>query len=385
MTYDVIELTQKLISCPSVTPKDEGAQIFLAEKLEALGFECFSLPFGEGDECVPNLFARLGSGAPHICFAGHTDVVPTGPLDQWTHAPFSAHIENNMLYGRGASDMKGGIAAFLAAMSEYIETGELKGSISFLITGDEEGQAINGTIKVLGWMKENGHIPDICLVGEPSNPEHLGQEIKIGRRGSFNGTLSVTGTQGHVAYPQLTDNPMPRLIKLLDALNAHIFDEGSENFSPTNLEVTALNTDNDAVNVIPESGRALFNVRFNDHWTYETLSDKIREILDATGHKYNLQISCNSESFITQSGAWSNIVQKAVQDITGLVPELSTTGGTSDARFVARYCPVLEFGGINKTIHAIDENARVDDLKMLVKIYKCIIEMTDSTAPDTFR
>jgi len=384
MPYDVIELTQKLISCPSVTPKDEGAQLYLADKLEALGFECHHLPFGEGDETVPNLFARIGNGAPHICYAGHTDVVPTGPLDQWTFSPFDAHIEDDVLYGRGASDMKGSVAAFLAAASLYLENGELKGSISFLITGDEEGPAINGTTKVLEWMNENGHIPDVCLVGEPTNPDYLGQEIKIGRRGSFNGVLNVTGTQGHVAYPHRANNPMPRLVKLLDALNTHIFDQGSEHFPQTNLEITAINTDNEADNVIPESSQAKFNIRFNDLWNRKTLECKVREIMDATGYAYDLQTSCSGESFITQPGAWSDIVQKAVQEVTGHKPELTTSGGTSDARFVSRYCPVLEFGGINKTIHQINENARVEDLKTLSDIFKHIIEITNNTAPDAF-
>ena len=384
MTYNITELTKKLVSFPSVTPRDEGAQVYLAEMLEALGFECTHLPFGESDETVPNLFARIGKGTPHICFAGHTDVVPTGPTSQWTFEPFGGHIEDGVLYGRGSSDMKGGIAAFLAATSEYLEKNELKGSISFLITGDEEGIAANGTVKVLEWMEKNGHIPDVCLVGEPTNPDHLGQYIKIGRRGSLNGILSVTGAQGHVAHPDLADNPMKRLITLLDALSNHIFDEGSENFQPTNLEITSLYTDNTSVNIIPESGRAMFNIRFNDRWTKETLASKLREVLDATGHAYDLQTESSGDSSITQSGAWSYIVQKAVQNITGLKPELTTRGGTSDARFITRYCPVLEFGGVNKTIHKIDENARVDDLKKLVDIYRCIIEMTDSAAPDIF-
>ncbi len=384
MPYDVIEVAQKLISCPSVTPKDEGAQIFLAEKLGALGFECHHLPFGEGDEAVPNLFARIGNSAPHFCFAGHTDVVPPGPVNQWRYKPFDAHIEDGVLYGRGASDMKGSVAAFLVAASEYLESSELKGSISFLITGDEEGPSVNGTIKVLEWMKQNNHIPDVCLVGEPSNPDHLGQEVKIGRRGSLDGVLSVTGTQGHVAYQHLADNPLPRLIKMLDALNAYVFDEGSEQFPPTNLEVTSLNTDNKAVNVIPESGQAMFNVRFNDHWNRASLSETLQKILDATDYAYDLQTNCNSEVFITQPGIWSNIVQKAVHSVTGHTPEFTTGGGTSDARFISSYCPVVEFGGVNKTIHQINENARVEDLRKLVKIFTHIIEITDNTAPDVF-
>ncbi len=384
MAYDVIKLARKLISCPSVTPEDAGAQVFLAKKLEALGFECTHLPFGEDGKIVPNLFARIGSGSPHLCFAGHTDVVPAGALDQWTYDPFAAHVENGVLYGRGASDMKGGIAAFLAAVAGYLESGRLKGSISFLITGDEEGLAVNGTVKVLEWMEEHGHIPDICLVGEPTNPKHIGQEIKIGRRGSLNCILNISGIQGHVAYQDLADNPIPRLVKALDVLGTYVFDKGTEHFPPTNLEITAINTDNKAVNIIPKSCSAMFNIRFNDFWTGETLSGKIREILDSTRCKYDLQTVCSGESFITQSITWPDIVQRAVRDVTGLVPELTTSGGTSDARFVSRYCPVLEFGGINETIHKIDENARVDDLEKLAKIYERIIEMTDNAAPDDF-
>lgn len=375
MTYDVIEIAKKLISCPSVTPKDEDALVYLSEKLSALGFECHHLTFGEGDESVPNLFARLGSEAPHICYAGHTDVVPPGPLDQWTYGPFNPHIEDGILYGRGASDMKGSVAAFAAAVSEYLESNTPKGTISFLITGDEEGPSINGTTKVLGWMKENGHIPDVAIVGEPTNPDHLGQEIKIGRRGSFNGILTVSGKQGHVAYPHLADNPMPRLIKMLDALNEHMFDEGSDHFPNTNLEVTSIDVGNKAENVTPASGVAMFNIRFNDHWSSATLAAKIHEILQKTGFDYELKTTCNAESFITHPGEWSSIIQNAVKDITELTPELTTTGGTSDARFISKYCPVVEFGGINKTIHQTNENASVEDLKNLTKIFVRILEL----------
>ena len=373
MPYDVITLAQKLISFPSITPEDAGALDYLAEKLEALGFTCYFLPFGEGAEMVPNLFARIGTGAPHICYAGHTDVVPPGPLSLWTYGPFDGHIEDGILYGRGASDMKGSVAAFLAAVSSFLEKNEPGGSISFLITGDEEGPSVNGTVKVLEWMEENGHIPDVCLVGEPSNPDKLGQEIKIGRRGSLNGVLSVTGRQGHVAYPEKADNPLPRLITLLGALSGHVFDEGSALFPRTNLEITAIHVDNKAENVIPDSGRAMFNIRFNDLWSSETLEETVRALLDATGCGYSLRATCNAESFITPPGSWPDIVQKSVCDVTGDTPALTTGGGTSDARFVARYCPVVEFGGINKTIHQINENAAVEDLRTLVRIFEHIL------------
>ncbi|MCK5375142.1 MAG: succinyl-diaminopimelate desuccinylase [Alphaproteobacteria bacterium] len=385
MPYDVIELAQKLISFPSVTPKDEGVQLYLAEKLSSLGFECFHLPFSEGDETVSNLFARIGTNAPHICYAGHTDVVSPGPVDKWTYGPFDGHIENNVLYGRGASDMKGSVAAFLAAVSSYLEHNTLKGSISFLITGDEEGPAINGTRKVLEWMEENGHIPDVCLVGEPTNPDHLGQAIKIGRRGSLNTIITVQGKQGHVAYQHLADNPAPKIVKMLDALNEYIFDEGSETFQPTNLEVTTIDLgDIKDDNIIRDSGRVKFNIRFNDLWTSKRLVETLHKILKGTGYDYDMRWFCDGESSLTEPGIWTQIVQDAVNDVTNLTPALTTSGGTSDARFISRYCPVVEFGGINRTIHKIDENARVKDLRNLAKIFERLIERTDKAPPNCF-
>ncbi len=375
MAYDVIELTQNLIKCPSVTPKDEGALVYLAEQLEALGFECTRVDFGEGADHVPNLFARIGDKSPHICYAGHTDVVPTGDVNLWDYEPFSAHIEDGILYGRGASDMKGSVAAFVASVSSYLENNPIKGSISLLITGDEEGPAINGTVKVLKWMEENGHIPDVAIVGEPTNPDYLGQEIKIGRRGSLNGVLTVLGKQGHVAYQHLADNPLPKLVKILDALSDHIFDEGSEFFPPTNLEITSIDVGNEADNVIANSGHAKFNIRFNDNWSNETLSKKIHEIVKLCGFDYDLKLSPSAESFITKPAAWSDVMCKAVKDITGVTPELTTNGGTSDARFIVNYCPVIEFGGINATIHQINENANVQDLKDLSKIFERVLEL----------
>ncbi len=376
MTYDVIELTQKLIACPSVTPKDEGALIYLSEKLEALGFECHHLPFGNGEDHVPNLFARLGTGSPHICYAGHTDVVPPGPEDLWTYGPFNPHIEDGILYGRGASDMKGSVAAFTAAVSQYLSQSTPTGSISLLITGDEEGPAINGTIKVLEWMEKNGHIPDMALVGEPTNPSSLGEEIKIGRRGSLTGTLKITGKQGHVAYQHLADNPLPKLVRVLDTLSNHVFDTGSEFFPPTNLEITTIDVGNTADNVIAESGKAKFNIRFNDIWNSQSLSDKIHELIKACGYEYDLDLVCGAESFITKPSEWSDIVKKAVVEICGQTPAFTTNGGTSDARFVSRYCPVVEFGGINATIHQINENASVQDLKDLTQIFVKVLDKT---------
>jgi succinyl-diaminopimelate desuccinylase len=266
------------------------------------------------------------------------------------------------------------VAGFAVAAAEFIKSGAFNGSISLLITGDEEGPAVNGTVKVLEWMKEHGHVPDVCLVGEPTNPSALGQEVKIGRRGSLNGYLTVNGTQGHVAYPHLAENPLPGLIEMLGVLSSHVFDEGTEFFAPTNLEITTIDVGNPATNVIPAQGRAEFNIRFNDTWTRQSLQDKILELLQSSGRLYEIEFEGNAESFITQPGAWSEIVQNAVCDVTGKVPECTTSGGTSDARFIVDYCPVIECGAINASIHQIDENAAVEDLEKLTKIYGRILE-----------
>lgn len=377
MDHKVIDIASKLIACPSVTPEDAGAQVYLAKVLEEIGFTCHHLPFGEGAERVPNLFARIGSGSPHICYGGHTDVVPPGPLDKWTSGPFDPQIRDGVLYGRGASDMKGSVAAFVAAAASYIEEYGVpeNGSISLLITGDEEGPAVNGTVRVLEWMEKNGHVPDVALVGEPTNPSELGQEIKIGRRGSLTGRLHVKGKQGHVAYPHLADNPLPRLVQMVDLLARHEFDQGTEFFPPTNLEITSIDVGNPASNVIPDSGRAIFNVRFNDLWTAATLEAEIRKILSRTGADYTLATESGSQSFLTQPNEWTALVKRAVSEITGNDPDYTTNGGTSDARFVVQYCPVVEFGPINATIHQIDENASVAALQGTAKIFKRILEL----------
>lgn len=378
--YNVIDIAKKLISCPSVTPEDAGAQDYLAEILTEMGFECHRLPFGDGSDHVPNLFARIGTQGPHICYAGHTDVVPTGPLDKWTSPPFEPTIRDGKLYGRGASDMKGSVAAFIAATSAYLEdNGTPKGSISLLITGDEEGPAINGTVKVLEWMEKHGHIPDVAIVGEPTNPSELGQEVKIGRRGSYNGTLRVNGKQGHVAYQHIADNPLPRLIQMLDMLARYEFDQGNEFFPPTNLEITTIDVGNEATNVIPNSGTAVFNIRFNNLWTSQSLHQKITDILTSTDMEYELDWHSGAESFMTEPGDWSDIVIKAVNDVTGKIPEITTSGGTSDARFVSQICPTIEFGPINDTIHQIDENAGLDVLEGTTKIYQKILELYFTT------
>lgn len=374
---DTLALTKALIACPSVTPEDAGAQGILKEHLSAAGFTCHDLPFGgeNGEVRIENLFARIGSGGKHLCYAGHTDVVPAGALDQWTYGPFTPHVQDGILYGRGASDMKGSVAAFTAAACRFVQDyPDFDGSISLLITGDEEADAINGTVKVLEWMKDNGHVPDVALVGEPTNPDHIGQEIKIGRRGSLNGHITVKGKQGHVAYQQLADNPLPRLITLLDALAGYRFDAGNEFFLPTNLEITTIDVGNTATNVIPASGKASFNIRFNDQWSKASLIAKIEELLKATGLDYDITFEGNAESFITKPGAWSEIVAGAVEAVAGKRPAYTTTGGTSDARFIVNYCPVIECGAVNATIHQINENANVSDLEDLTRIYGEILK-----------
>lgn len=356
--------------CPSITPEDAGALAVMRDALTALDFKCYDLPFGN----IQNLFARYGQGGPHICFCGHTDVVPSGDAALWTHPPFSATIEDGKIIGRGTADMKANIAAFVAATARFLREREFfNGSISFLITGDEEAEAVNGTVKVLEWMKAQGQLANFYLVGEPSNPEALGDEIKIGRRGSLTGSLVVKGTQGHVAYPDRADNPLPNLVKLLAALEAHEFDRGTAHFPATNLEIVTIDVGNKADNVIPASGSARFNIRFNDLWSANTLDKKLRALLDSTGVVYELATTSNAAAFITQPGRLTDLVGNAVKDITGRTPKLSTAGGTSDARFAAAYGPVVEFGLINKTIHKIDEHVVISDLNMLTAIYQKIL------------
>ncbi len=373
MTLDVIKLTEDLIRCPSVTPADAGAQEVLSAALTSIGFTVYNVPF----ENIENIFSRIGGGGKHLCYGGHTDVVPVGDIDAWDYGAFTPTISGGVLYGRGASDMKGSVAAFAVAVSEFIaKHGAPDGSISMLITGDEEAEAINGTAKVLGWMADNDHIPDVCLVGEPTNPDHLGQEIKVGRRGSLTGTLTINGVQGHVAYPNLSDNPMPALITALNALISHEFDQGTAFFAPTNLEVTTIDVGNTADNVIPQSGTAKFNIRFNDTWSAKTLAVKLDDIIKGAlgGRAYTLSTYSGAESFMTSNQDWAALVQGAVADVTGKTPALTTTGGTSDARFIQAYCPIIECGAVNATIHQVNENARVSDLEGLVKIYVRVLE-----------
>ena len=367
-----LALARALIRCESVTPADGGALDLLQGALQALGFTCHRLPFEEpGTARVDNLYARRGEGRPNFCFAGHTDVVPTGALADWSREPFAARVEDGVLYGRGASDMKGAIAAFVAAVARFGAEG---GSISLLITGDEEGPAINGTRKVLDWLAERGEILDVCLVGEPTNPEELGEMVKIGRRGSLNGTLRVTGRQGHVAYPALADNPLPRLVALLNALLALTLDEGTDHFQPSRLELTTIDVGNTATNVIPGAAAARFNVRFNDRHTGASLERTIRACLDAVGEPYNLTTEVSGEAFLTPPGLLSSIIADSVADVTGRTPTLSTTGGTSDARFIKDHCPVAEFGLLSRTMHRTDECVPVEAMERLADIYLGILE-----------
>ena len=370
-----LALAQALIRCESVTPADGGALDVLQGALETLSFTCHRLPFEERATApVDNLYAKRGEAAPNFCFAGHTDVVPTGDRAVWTREPFAAQVEDGVLYGRGASDMKGAIAAFVAAVARFGAAGTGTGSISLLITGDEEGPAVNGTRKVLDWLGDQGETLDVCLVGEPTNPEEVGEMVKIGRRGSLNGTLRVAGRQGHVAYPMLADNPLPRLVALLDALLALKLDEGTDHFQPSRLELTSIDVGNEATNVIPAAAAARFNVRFNDRHTGASLERTIRACLDAVGAPYDLATQVSGEAFVTPPGRLSAIIAESVAAVTGKTPTLSTTGGTSDARFIKDHCPVAEFGLIGRTMHRTDECVPVEAIERLADIYLGILE-----------
>lgn len=376
MPVDPIALAQTLIRCPSVTPADAGAIEVLAAVLESLGFECHRLASDEhGGPAIANLYARLGDQGPNLCFAGHTDVVPAGDAAAWSEDPFAGVIKGGQLHGRGAADMKGALAAMVGAISLYLDEREqLAGSISLLITGDEEGKALNGTRFVLDWMQENGERIDACVLGEPTNPDRLGTTIKIGRRGSLTGRLTVRGTQGHVAYPQLADNPLPRLVRLLAALDELPLDSGTRHFDPSNLEIVSIDVGNRASNVIPAKGEAAFNIRFNDTYDSVALETLIRDTLDAAGGGYELSFELTGESFLTPPGPLARIAKDAVEAVTGLRPGYSTTGGTSDARFIHHHCPVVEFGLVGQTMHKVDENVPLADILALTQIYRGIIE-----------
>jgi succinyl-diaminopimelate desuccinylase len=371
---DPVALAQALLRCPSVTPEDHGALEVVEHALEGLGFTCHRLMFEEdGTAPVENLYARVGEGPPNLCFAGHTDVVPPGDLDSWRLDPFAGEVKNGVLYGRGAVDMKGAIACFIAATARFLERYRPEGSISFLITGDEEGPALNGTRKVLAWLKQRRETLDACVVGEPTSVERLGDMIKIGRRGSLSARLTVRGVQGHVAYPERADNPIPRLLTMLQALSAQPLDTGSEHFRPSELVITSVDVGNSAGNLIPAEARASFNVRFNDRHTARKLESALRARLDTTGGDYRLEVQAGAEPFLTMPGPLTELLQELIERELGIVPELSTTGGTSDARFIKDVCPVVEFGLVGATIHQVDERVPAADLEALTRVYQALI------------
>jgi succinyl-diaminopimelate desuccinylase len=364
---DPLSLAQALLRCPSITPNDAGAQPILADALTSLGFTVTTLRYNTTD----NLFARIGSSKPHLCFAGHTDVVPPGP--NWQYDPFGATIDNGVLHGRGACDMKGAIAAFVAAAARHLSNGPPRGSISLLITGDEEGPATDGTVRVLEWMAANGQLPDWCIVGEPTNPETLGDMIKIGRRGSLNATITVHGVQGHVAYPHRANNPVHPLIGALAELAQTRLDEGTEAFEPSSLQITSVDVGNPARNVIPDAADASLNIRFNDHHTGASLSAWLREIVSRYAPDAEIGIAISGEAFQAPR-EFGRRLAASVARVTGRIPALDTGGGTSDARFIARYVPVAEFGLVGATMHRADESVPVADLRLLADIYEAMLQ-----------
>lgn len=379
--HDPVTLAQALIRCPSVTPKEAGALVLLENILSPYGFDVHRMTFSEpGTPDVDNLYARFGVQGPNLCFAGHTDVVPPGKDSDWRHPPFAAEIHGGVLYGRGAVDMKGSIACFAAAAVRSIEKhGGLRGSLSFLITGDEEGPSINGTVKVLDWLNDRDERIDACIVGEPTCPDHLGDMIKIGRRGSVTAELVVHGRQGHAAYPHKADNPVPKLARILDRLSCAELDSGSDEFEPSSLQVTVISVPNTAANVIPAEAHATFNVRYNDHWSRPKMEAWLKEQCAAAAEgidaRYTLTFHGTGDVFLTKPGPLVEAMTTAVREISDRVPQLSTSGGTSDARFIQAHCPVIEFGLVNQTIHQIDEHVAVEDLHQLTAIYERMIEV----------
>jgi len=375
MAISELKLAKELIRKPSVTPKDAGAINILARNLKSLGFKCQIINFKN----IKNLYAKLGKSKPNFCYAGHTDVVPPGNINDWSVNPFKPSVKNNKLIGRGANDMKASIACFIAAVSRFkIKNKKFKGSISLLITGDEEGLAINGTKKVVKYLKRKREKINFCLVGEPTNPNRLGEMIKIGRRGSITGRLSIIGTQGHVAYPHRANNPSNTMVKILKKIKEIKLDNGTKNFQPSNLEVTKISIDNHADNVIPGSADAVFNIRFNNKHSSSSLKRKLNLVIGSIARKakckFNIKYEVSGEAFITKPNKTTYMIQNTVKKITKIKPKLSTTGGTSDARFIRKIAPCLEFGLVGKTMHKIDESVSLSDLKKLTNIYQNILE-----------
>ena len=364
---DPVPLAQRLIRCASVTPADGGAQDVLAEALAALGFTIHRLRFGETE----NLYARLGTGTPHFCFAGHTDVVPPG--QGWQHDPFGGVVEDGVLHGRGACDMKAAIAAFVAGVAQAQAAEALPGSVSLLITGDEEGPARDGTVRVVEWMREHGEVPDFCVVGEPTNPDRLGEIIKIGRRGSLSATITVAGVQGHVAYPHLADNPVHRLLALLHDLTTHSLDAGTRWFEPSSLQVTSVDVGNPATNLIPAEAQAKLNIRYTDTNDAAALETSIAGVAAPPAHGAETVFHGSGDSFLTEPGPAVHALAKAVGGVFGTEPKLDTGGGTSDARFITTLCPVAEFGLVGATMHKVDEQTSVEDLQALARAYAAIL------------
>ena len=381
MTADPLAIARDLLRCPSVTPADGGALVYLDGVLAKAGFAVHRMTFAEpGTAPIENLYARIGTQRPNLVFAGHTDVVPPGDEKAWRHPPFAGEVADGKLYGRGAVDMKGGIACFVAAALDYLSANGGKpkrGSISLLITGDEESIAVNGTIKLLQWAAARGEKFDHCILGEPSNVDALGDTVKAGRRGSLNGVLVVTGKQGHVAYPDRADNPVRGLVKLIAAIQAPL-DQGSAQFDPSNLEFTSIDIGNKTVNLIPGEARARFNIRFNDRHSQDSLKQLIGRRAEAASEgrvRFAIEWEpSNADVFLTEPGPFTDLAAVAVAEVTGRKPKLSTTGGTSDARFIKDYCPVLEFGLVGQTMHAVDECVPVADLTALTAVYRRIIE-----------
>lgn len=373
---DPVELTAQLIRCPSVTPKEAGAIKLLEDMLSQRGFHCTRISRGG----IENLFARWGSGKTgrNFGFNGHTDVVPVGDLEKWTFDPFGAEIEDGFMYGRGAVDMKSAVAAFVAAAVDFVNETPPEGSVLITVTGDEEGDADHGTVAILDWMSEQGERIDHCLVGEPTCPEHLGEMIKVGRRGSMTAVITATGVQGHSAYPHRAKNPLPALAKLIDRLASHELDKGTEHFDPSTLAVTSIDTGNLANNVIPAKAKAVVNIRFNDTFTSKQLGIWLKKEVERISTETDIEISVETkvsgESFLTPPGELSSLVGRAIKNELGITPEMSTTGGTSDARFVKNVCPVVEFGLVGKTMHSVDERVDISQIHHLKSIYRRILK-----------